>query len=611
MRRTVVIILSIAILCSLFVVVFAVANSNTEDGTAPLAGNPFEYAQAPDGLEAFIYHGSSPYLSVDIDTSGCVVDRLYVYNSTTDSVIEISEQSVTAYTYTQTALYYVTEEQKIYKTDYSGTNHEYLYQSAQGDIDNLSSYFDALYFIEDRTSVRLLDVANKTAQEIWTYENLSWAIMLNDDQLIATTAEEDDYLYDIPTNTATLISDIEATSLITAAVIGTTSNNTRSTTPNFAAMVTQENNVSFPIEPYGATPDGTYSSVGGYYYGSPSSWFHTEPTQEGCYNAQGKKICERYSGSGECMGFAKYVHDVYAHMGEDTGYDSNGKKRSDETANELWEDRTCMTYHRPPAKAFEDGELPESVDPKLTERLFDGDVAKIKTFFNSLKTGAYVRYGKYHPSIQPNGDPTPENGRHSIVFIAKDDKGIWVYECNQTYDGNDNHGCGVFIQYYTFNQLTNYKFVLNYVNHNYSANWGYRDKDYHSKNCSGCAGHVKKEHTSVSKTYIDTNNHNATFNCCGDRVETVPHTNVSTKLKSRTQHQTTYNCCNHSLSAVAHTGSVEYYERSSVLHGVEYSCCSGYTTEPHILDTVNGQLQCTRCGYVSNSLLNTENEEIN
>ena len=109
MRRTVVIILSIAILCSLFIVVFAVTNSNTEDGTAPLAGNPFEYAQAPDGLEVFIYHGSSPYLSVDIDTSGCVVDRLYVYDSTTDSVAEISEQSVTAYTYTQTALYYVTE----------------------------------------------------------------------------------------------------------------------------------------------------------------------------------------------------------------------------------------------------------------------------------------------------------------------------------------------------------------------------------------------------------------------------------------------------------------------------------------------------------------------
>lgn len=546
--------------------------SNTEDMNTPPALNPFEYAKTPEGLYVFIYHGSSPYLSVDIDTSGCVVDRLYVYHSTADSVIEISEQSVTAYTYTQTALYYVTEEQRIYKTDYSGTNHEYLYQSAQGDIDNLSSYFDALYFIENLTSVILLDVANKTAQEIWAYENLSWAIMLNDDQLIATTAEEDDYLYDIPTNTATLISNIEATNLITAAVIGTASNNTRSTTPNFAAMVTQENNVSFPIEPYGATADGTYSSVGGYYYSSPSSWFHTEPTQEGCYNAQGTKICERYSGSGECMGFAKYVHDVYAHLGEDTGYDSNGKKRSDKTANELWEARTCMTYHRPPAKAFEDGKLPESVDPDLTELLFDGDAAKIKDFFDEMKTGAYVRYGKYHPSIQDDGDPTPENGRHSIVFIAKDNNGIWVYECNQTYDGNDNHGCGVFIQYYTFSQLRNYKFVLNYANHDFRVTsaepLAYYDAYYHKMGCANCAGYVCQAHN-----------------------------NAPASIMTNTKHQATFYCCNGGTRTTEHTGTVRYTQYSQMQHKVTATCCSGQIYSPHTyVLNANNRYICTGCG---------------
>ena len=581
MRRTVIIILSIAILCSLFVVVFAVANSNTEDGTAPLAGNPFEYAQAPEGLYVFIYHGSSPYMSVDIDTSGCVVDRLYVYNSTTDSVVEISEQSVTAYTYTVNALYYVTEEQKIYKTDYSSTNHEYLYQCAQGDIDNLSSYFDMLYFIENRTSIMLLDVVSETAQEIWAYENLSWAIMLNTDQLIATTAEEDNYLYDIPTNTVTLISDIEATNLITAAVKGVSSNNARSTTtPNFAAMATQENDVSFPIEPYWATPDETYSKVEGYYYSTPSSWFHTDPTQEGCYNAQGKKICERYSGSGECMGFAKYVHDVYAHMGEDTGFDSDGNEVGDWTANQLWEARTCMTYHRPPAKAFEDGDLPESVDPNLTELLFDGDAAKIKDFFDEMKTGAYVRYGKYHPSIQNNGDPTPENGRHSIVFIAKDNNGIWVYECNQTYDGNDNHGCGVFIQYYTFNQLTNYKFVLNYVNHDFTDTKVPYDTDYHKVGCKNCGGYVLKKH-----------------------YYTASYANSS-------QHRRTH-CCDNTWYLENHTGSVTYAEVSSSKHRVKYTCCSSYVTEVHMFEyNANNQQECILCGYISNNLLDIEEEEI-
>ena len=568
MRRTVIIILSIAILCSLFVVVFAVTTSNTEDMATLSAVDPFEYAKAPDGLYVFIYHGSSPYMSVDIDTSGCVVDRLYVYDSTTDSVAEISEQSVTAYTYTINALYYVTAEQKIYKTDYSGTNCEYLYQSAQGDIDNLNSYFDALYFIEDRSSVMFLDVASKTTQEIWAYENLSWAIMLNTDQLIATTAEEDNYLYDISTNTATLISEIEATNLVTAAVIGTVSNNTRSTTtPNFAAIVTPENDVSFPIEPYGATPDGTYSNVGGYYYSSPTSWFHTDPTQEGCYNEECIKICKRYSGSGECMGFAKYVHDVYAHMGEDTGVDSNGQKRSDDTANELWEKRTCMTYHRPPAKAFEDGELPSSVDPNLTELLFDGDAAKIKDFFNSMKTGAYVRYGKYHPSIQNNGDPTPQNGRHSIVFIAKDNYGIWVYECNQTYDGNDNHGCGVFIQYYTFNQLTNYKFVLNYVNHDFAEAPVYDDAAYHKVGCTDCVGYLRQAHDGT-----------ATF--------------VST-----TQHDAVYTCCPNNSGRKEHTGTVICKNYSKLQHQTYATCCDGFVLSLHTFhQNSSGQYICTGCG---------------
>lgn len=44
--------MTIAILCSLFIVVFAVTNSNTEAMTTPLAGNPFEYARVPDAVWA-------------------------------------------------------------------------------------------------------------------------------------------------------------------------------------------------------------------------------------------------------------------------------------------------------------------------------------------------------------------------------------------------------------------------------------------------------------------------------------------------------------------------------------------------------------------------------
>lgn len=567
MRRTVGIILTIAILCSLFIVVFAVTNSNTEDMATPSTVNPFEYAKAPDGLDVFIYHGYSPYSSPNLDTSECVLDRLYVYNSVEDSLVTISEQAVAAYTYTQTALYYVTEEQKIYKTDYSGTNHEYLYQCTQGDIDNLRSYFDTLYFIEDRSSVILLDVVSKTAQEIWIYENLSWAIMLNADQLIATTTEEDNYLYDIPTNTATLISEIESTNLITAAVKGTFSNNARSTTtPNFAAMVTQENNVSFPVPGYDVVNYNSYPT-----FVRPVSWFHKNG-QEGCSTQN----CARYSGSGECMGFAKYVHDVYAHMGDDTYVDSNNNGIADGSenylANKAWEDRTCMTYHRPPAEAFEDGTLPSSIDKTLTPREFE-DIDDITIFFGALNTGAYVRYGKYFD----DGDTSPENGCHSIVFIASDDSGIWVYECNQKYDNNSNHGCGVFIQYYPYSKLTKYRFVLNYVNHDYPDNWGYLDADYHSKNCADCIGYVQKQHTNVSATFLSSLLHKAVFNCCSSGLKTI-----------------------------AHTGTVTYQTYSTTQHKVSASCCSGYVLSNH---TFNNLSVCTGCGYVSGMIIASPEKE--
>lgn len=548
MRRTVVIILSIAILCSLFIGVFAVTNSNTEDMTTPSTVNPFEYAKAPDGIYVFIYHGSSPYMSVDIDTAECVVGRLYVYNSMTDSVIEISEQSVTAYTYTQSALYYVTEEQKIYKTDYSGTNHEYLYQCTQGDIDNLNSYFDALYFIEDQTTIKLLDVESKTTQEVWAYENLSWAIMLNADQLVAITAEEDNYLYDIPTNTATLISDIEATNLITTAVKGTVSNNARSTTPNFASMVTQENNVSFPVPGYNVVDYNSYPT-----FDRPVSWFHNNGL-EGC---NGGSNCKYYGGSKQCEGFARYAHDVYAHM----------ENYNDMSRDAWYVDKCISTFDYPRLTKAEHAKEDASLDLKLFLDEYD-----VKDFFDPLKTGAYVRYGKYD-------DNDRYDGVHSIVLVAKDDLGIWAYECNQKYDGVSGHGCGVFLQYYTYANLTKYEYILHYVNHEYKATasepLAYYNADYHKKGCANCAGYVCQAHTNISATIVSTTQHNAAFNCCGGNTATTAHTGTTSK---------------------------SYY--SALQHKVTATCCSGYVLATHTfqMDFSNRSV-CTGCGYVKGSLV--------
>lgn len=225
--------IAIVMLCVLLLVLFTAASANSSMNTnwtiiTPNI-NPYEYGYSPEHLYVFLYHGYSPYFSVDIDISMCTENRLYVYDVEQNTVTEMSDQQVTYYTCTKDALFFVTSTQEIYKTDYAGQNIEFLYQCEQGNISDFNNYLDTLYSIEDQNSIMLLDVASKTAQQIWEYETLDWAIMLNTSQLIATTAEDDNYLYDIPTNTATLISSIEATNLVTAAVKGTTSNNARTT----------------------------------------------------------------------------------------------------------------------------------------------------------------------------------------------------------------------------------------------------------------------------------------------------------------------------------------------------------------------------------------------
>lgn len=500
---------------------------------------------------------------------------MYVYHVADNRVVEISGQSVSAYTCTKDALYYATAEQQIYKTDYSGIDHESLYQCNQGTIHNLSSYLNILYFIEDQERVVFLDASTKNAYNIWAYKNLDCVFLLSTTQLIATTIDDDDYLYDTTSKTVTSISSIEANNMVTQAVLGTNpmAEPDASVMTSFSASsVTQENDITFPLTEYPATIYD--SSVSSFY--RPLSWFHVNGS-EGCSTSN----CKLYSQTGECEGFARYAHDAYMHM------------INNSVSYAAWDDNKHLGG----------------------TRRFDSDIYAIKTFFSSLKTGAYIRYGK-------DSDATPANGVHSVVFVSQDSGGIWVYECNQSYYENlspaqigghaeSYFGCGIHFQYYTFERLKKYNYVLHYVNHSFAETPVYDNTTYHNKGCEDCDGYVRQKHTNVATSYINTNNHRATFNCCGGNAATVAHTNVSTKFVNRNQHQTTYKCCNHSLSPVPHTGSVIYTEISSSKHSVRYSCCSGSVTEVHMFEyNENNQEECMLCGYIYNNLNSIEDEEI-
>lgn len=159
------------------------------------------------------------------------------------------------------------------------------------------------------------------------------------------------------------------------------------------------------------------------------------------------------------MGFARCVHDVYLHIADNSRTASG------------W----LSSVHLGAAESF------------------NSSKSNVVSFFTKLKTGAYVRYTK-------TGDPTPSDGRHSIVFVKAESEGVWVYECNQDYAGDEcaYYGCGVFLQYYDYDTIAaKYLGVLHYVNHSFADTPESYNILYHNVGCANCDGFVRQLHTKV------------------------------------------------------------------------------------------------------------------
>lgn len=313
----------------------ALADGHISTGEITITPNtdPYEYGTAPDGLYVFLYHGYNPYFTGEFDTSECELDRLYVHNQTTNEIVEISTQAVTAYTTTKDALYYITESQTIYKTDYTGRNHTALYQCTEGEIDAFSSYLELLTFIENGNKVVFVDSNTGNAQVVFAYDDLDWIFMLSDTELLIATLTEEYFIYDFSLQQITdNVSEIDAINLVNVSVLsGATPD-----APNMHIMsnatefsFTQDNDITFPLAEYPAT---IYSKteVSNFAHRKPLSWFHKNGG-EGCDLVKEEPPeeddpsdnCMKYAKTGECEGFARYAHDAYMHIiDQNIGYDA-------------------------------------------------------------------------------------------------------------------------------------------------------------------------------------------------------------------------------------------------------------------------------------------------
>ena len=505
-KKLMVVIMTCVLMSSLIIAAFAIPPIDMEEIVTSPNINPYEYGTVPDEIYTFIYRGSAPYLSIDIDTTTCVLNRLYVYNKTDDSVVEISEQNVKEYTTTIDALFYVTESNEIYKSDYTGQCEEFIYRGDDDPVENMKCYYDMFVFTQG-DNIILMDLSTQTTQLLWTCSNIDYFFILSDTELLIVTTYEEFYIYNI------LIAEPRA---VDAEEFNYRLDQMRQTSediqcPDASVMVVYpgnleyyENDVSFPLPEYPVNYNEN-AKYKNYHYPDPRSWFHIDSTLEGC---DGEANCARYAGAGECMGFARYAHDVYNHMLDYTITDSNPDQ---------WYAGKNMY------RAYQD-EYGNWIFPYY----FENSVVKVRQFFANLETGNYVRYGH-------DEDNSIGNGIHSIVLVGKDSNGIWVYECNQNYykdlDADringlpkSHFGCGVHLQYHTYDVLAErYHFVVNYTNHTYSESPVYNGTTYHKVGCTCCAGYLREAHTGVTYQVYNQLRHRVTYTCCGESVLEAHH----------------------------------------------------------------------------------------
>ena len=261
------------------------------------------YAKSPDHLYPFIFDGTPPSTWREIDTSDCVVGRLYVYDENTQAVTPIGNQVVSTFVATKDYLYFVTSEQTIVQSDYSGANHEIVYLARQGNITMINAFGYYVYFVEDGCRVVIFDVINKRIHAMVSSDSVVSAYMLDTGKLIWYDESGRGTYYEIVSQASTtLTNEDEETALISSIIMPETLGNTASiqssNVVNYVGQPDAYNDIAFPLADYPATTGTGYTppEIRSRFL---DDWEYGDPVPTTLAKTE-------YASSKECDGFAKY-----------------------------------------------------------------------------------------------------------------------------------------------------------------------------------------------------------------------------------------------------------------------------------------------------------------
>lgn len=436
MKRLALFLTLVFLLTMLPLPVFAYDHISTEDFTTL-----DDFGYSPESLYPFVYRLSDDwtFFREYIGPCDCEEGYLYVQDLTTKEIIQVLDVPVTNFTETEDSLYCIVGN-KIIKTDYVGRTYTELFTSDSA-ISSLEFYNNKLYFLNGNDVTTYNLASNSTA--VLLQDTTAAVVMpLPGNKLLLRESNEECSIYHIASRSYTVLTGENAVAEYLD-VTNTFSQSVPQDSPPQADLntVSLNNDITFPLTEY---PAGSYFSY----------------SATGCnHSANGNTQGKVYGCAYQCMGFAMYASDKFAH-----------KLKSD-----VW-----ASFDKPAGDT-------SSTSIRYDSFTSDSDVS---VYFNALTEGSYIRLSA-HSSTQDTNDP----GTHSIVYVGLTSNYV------QTYDANRDNRCGIKFERRTlYDMRTSYPYMYEHVSHHYTESAVSYTSTRHKIGCIFCTGYITQPHIFITQS---------------------------------------------------------------------------------------------------------------
>ena len=155
--------------------------------------SPFIYPSEP----------AASFINEEIGPNECKANYLYVQRKDSKAITQLLDVPVTHFITTSTAIYALTQDNRLMMTDYQGTFTKEIYRAHCGTLSQMALYFDTLY-VADGDYIIAYDI------EWGTYKEVAFLPDLADDSLLIWTRDKnvfrwannsgDKFVHNIPNN---------------------------------------------------------------------------------------------------------------------------------------------------------------------------------------------------------------------------------------------------------------------------------------------------------------------------------------------------------------------------------------------------------------------------